>query len=185
MGGISRYGNVLERAAAHAKSHLENVKEARVSASATPNDLRARLARPLEKGGVDPARVIDDLVADTAGGIIGNAGGRFYAWVIGGVVPAALGADWLTSAWDQNGPNYSTSPAAAIVEEVCGTWLKDLLGLPATASFALVTGCQMAHVTCLAAARSSLLASRGWDVERRGLAGAPPIRMLTVMWQRL
>ena len=179
MGEVSRYGAVLERAAAHAKSHLLNVKEARVSASATAEDLRARLARPLPKDGVDPARVIDDLVADTAGGIVGSAGGRFYGWVIGGVVPSALAADWLTSAWDQNASLHACSPAAAIVEEVCGRWLKDLLGLPTHASFALVTGCQMAHITCLAAARSALLAARGWDLERRGLPDAPPIRMLT------
>jgi glutamate/tyrosine decarboxylase-like PLP-dependent enzyme len=74
---------------------------------------------------------------------------------------------------------YATSPAAAVVEEVVGTWLKDLLHLPATASFALVTGCQMAHVTCLLAARHALLARRQWDVEKEGLAGSPPIRILT------
>src|SRR5687768_13583007 len=106
-------------------------------------------------------------------------GGRFYAWVIGGSVPAALAADWMTSAWDQNAGMYSVAPAAAVVEEVCGRWLLELLGLPPKASFALVTGCQMAHVTCLAAARNSVLARHGWDVEQRGLIGAPPIRVIT------
>jgi glutamate/tyrosine decarboxylase-like PLP-dependent enzyme len=101
------------------------------------------------------------------------------AGVIGGAVPAALAADWLTATWDQNGALYATSPAAAVVEEVAGAWLKDILGLPAHASFALVSGCQMAHATCLAAARHALLAGRDWDVEQRGLYGAPPIRILT------
>src|SRR5262249_29156125 len=89
-----------------------------------------------------------------------------------------LAADWLTSAWDQNAGMYACAPAAAVVEEVAGEWLKDLLGLPATASFGLVTGCQMAHVTCLAAARHALLARQGWDVEMEGLAVSRPNRIV-------
>ena len=94
-------------------------------------------------------------------------------------LPAALAADWLTSAWDQNGASNLTAPAEAVVEEVCGDWAKRLLGLPASASFAFVTGCQMAHTTALASARHKLLADLGWNVEERGLAGAPPLRLLT------
>ena len=90
-----------------------------------------------------------------------------------------MAADWLTSAWDQNAASHTLAPAAAVVEEICGAWLRDLLGLPAHASFGLVTGCQMAHATALAAARHRLLAARGIDVERTGLAGTPPIRVLT------
>jgi glutamate/tyrosine decarboxylase-like PLP-dependent enzyme len=128
---------------------------------------------------VAPDRVVAELVKDVAGGLLGSAGGRFFGWVIGGSLPAALAADWLTSTWDQNAAIYATSPAAAVVEEVAGGWLKDILGLPAQASFALVTGCQMAHTTCLTAARHSLLAKHGWDVEQSGLYGAPPIRILS------
>ena len=124
-------------------------------------------------------KVIEELVRDVEGGLIGSAGRRFFGWVIGGVVPAALAADWLTSAWQQNAALYATSPAAAIVEETVGEWLKDIFRLPAHASFALVTGCQMAHVTCLAAARHALLSKRDWDVEGKGLYGAPPIRLLS------
>ncbi len=98
--------------------------------------------------------------------------------MIGGSVPSSVAADWLTSAWDQNAGHHAPAPAAAVVEEVVGAWLKEILGLPSQAGFALVTGCQMAHVTCLAAARQSLLARRGWDVEQHGLYGAPPIRVL-------
>lgn len=140
--------------------------------------LRRRLAKPLRDDSLPPEQVVRELVDDVQGGIIGTAGGRFFGWVIGGALPASLGADWLASAWDQNAGLYACAPAAAVVEEVAGAWLKELLGLPAQASFALVTGCQMAHVTCLAAARHAVLVSRGWDVESRGLYGAPPIRLV-------
>src|SRR4051794_31978274 len=103
---------------------------------------------------------------------------RFFGFVFGGALPAALAADWLASAWDQNAVLYTAAPAAAVAEEVVGGWLAELLGLPRTASFAITTGCQMAHATCLAAARHDVLARAGWDVETRGLAGAPPIRLL-------
>ncbi len=170
---------VLGRALEHARSFLGELDSTAVSAGETIQTLRARLARPLGDEAVDAVRVLDDLVSDTRGGMLGSAGGRFFGWVIGGSLPAALAADWLTSVWDQNAGLYACSPAAAIVEEVCGEWLKDLLGLPAGASFALVTGCQMSHVTCLAAARHRLLAARGWNVDRQGLSGAPPIRVLS------
>ena len=123
---------------------------------------------PLSEGGTDAVQVIDEMVAGVEGGIIGSAGGRFFGWVIGGSLPAALAADWMTSAWDQNAGLYACSPAAAVVEETAGRWLKELLHLPAGASFALVTGCQMAHVTCLAAARHAVLARSGGMLSRRG-----------------
>ena len=173
------YQAVLERAFTHALAHLENLDRAPVAATATLSELRGRLAKPLPEDGVPAPQVIDELAADVAGGLLGSAGGRFFAWVIGGSTPGSLAADWLTSAWDQNAGLYATGPAEAVIEEVCGVWLKDLLGLPAGASFALVTGSQMAHVVGLAAARHAVLARLGWDVERQGLAGSPPIRVLT------
>jgi len=94
-------------------------------------------------------------------------------------LPAALAADWLTAAWDQNAGLYAAGPAAALAEEIAGKWMKDILGLPPHASFAFTTGCQMAHATCLAAARHAVLEKRGWDVEQQGLSGAPRIRILT------
>lgn len=169
----------LERAARHATSFLDSLAERPVAAFATADELRSRLGKALTDEGVDPARVIDELARDAEPGLIANAGPRFFAWVFGGVTPASLAADWLSSAWDQNAGMFACSPSAAIVEEVCGEWLKDLLRLPKTASFALVTGCQAAHTTCLAAARHGLLERRGWNVETKGLAGAPPIRIVT------
>lgn len=173
------YRPVLERALGHSLTYLEGLDQGPAAATASLQALRERLAKPLDDHGLPPEQVIDELVRDTAGGLVGCAGGRFFGWVIGGSLPAALAADWMTSAWDQNAASYACAPAEAVVEEVCGAWLKDLLGLPSQASFALTSGCQMAHVTALAAARNALLARRGWNVERDGLAGAPPIRILS------
>lgn len=168
----------LDRAKFHAERFLDSLAEAPVGATADLETLRSSLKLPLTDAGLPAAQVIDELVAACEGGIVGSAGGRFYAWVIGGGTPASLAADWLTSAWDQNAGVYAASPAAAVVEEVAGAWLKELLHIPTKASFAFVTGCQMAHVTCLAAARHAVLAARGWDVEERGLNGAPAIRIV-------
>ncbi|MBA8823768.1 glutamate/tyrosine decarboxylase-like PLP-dependent enzyme [Saccharopolyspora lacisalsi] len=141
--------------------------------------LREALSRALPEEGSDDAQVIDELVRDTDAGILASAGGRFFGWVIGGGTPAALAADWLTSTWDQNAALHACGPAEAVIEEVAGDWLKQLLRLPPEASFAFTTGAQQAHVTALAAARTKVLADRGWDVERRGMAGAPTLRVLT------
>jgi glutamate/tyrosine decarboxylase-like PLP-dependent enzyme len=142
------------------------------------DDLRASLGGPLPAGPSDPVRVLEELAAACDPGIVGNMDGRYFGFVIGGSVPAALGADWLTSVWDQPAGLYMTGPAASVVEEVAGAWLAELLGLPPGVSFAYVTGCQMAHFTCLAAARHRVLRDAGWDAEEDGLAGAPPIRVV-------
>jgi aromatic-L-amino-acid decarboxylase len=155
----SAFREPLSAALEHALDHLAPTRELSVAATASLESLRAKLCFSLPEAGTDGARVVDELVSAVAGGIINSAGPRFFGWVIGGSLPAALAADWLTSAWDQNAGLYACSPAAAIVEEAAGQWLKELLLLPATASFALVTGAQMAHVTCL--------------------SGSPPIRILT------
>ena len=173
------FGPTLQRALEHALQHLEGIDDRSIGATVDLAQLRARFDRPLLDTGRAPMQVIDELVRDVEGGIIGNVGGRFFGWVIGGSLPAALAADWLTSAWDQNAATHACGPAEAVIEEVAGSWLKRLFGLPDTASFAFVTGTQMAHLTCLAAARHRLLARAGWDVEQDGMAGAPPIRLIT------
>ena len=169
----------LELALTAALSHLESLQAQPVGAAASLETLRQRLGKQLAEEGMAPECVIEELLRDVEGGLIGSAGGRFFGWVIGGAMPSSLAADWLASTWDQNAGLYAAGPAAAVVEEVAGGWLKDILGLPAAASFAFVTGCQMAHTTCLAAARHAVLARRGWDVEQRGLWGAPPVRVVT------
>jgi glutamate/tyrosine decarboxylase-like PLP-dependent enzyme len=177
-GGRMADNRALVRAMEHALAYLDELPSGAVSATTSLAALRGRLGRALPEHGTDAVQVIDELVDSVAGGLLPSGSGRFFGWVIGGALTAPIAADWLASAWDQNAAIHATSPASAVVEEVCGGWLKDLLGLPPTASFAFVTGCQMAHVTCLAAARHRLLAERGWDVEQRGLPGAPPLRML-------
>jgi|HubBroStandDraft_6_1064221.scaffolds.fasta_scaffold117568_1 glutamate/tyrosine decarboxylase-like PLP-dependent enzyme len=171
--------NVLDVAAAHAARYLEALSSRPIAANASIKELRSRLFRPLPEFAMDPKDVIEELVRDTEGGLMGSSSGRFFGWVIGGTLPTALAADWLTSAWDQNAASNLTAPAEAVVEEVCGDWMKDLLGIPKSASFAFVTGCQMAHTTALAAARHQLLQERGWDVEQSGLSGAPQLKILT------
>jgi len=171
--------DALTLALRHAVAYREAEDHAPVAAYTPASVLTARLNLPLEDHPTPAATVIDDLVAAVDGGLHSNTGGRFFGWVMGGSLPSALAADWLTSSWDQNAGAAAVAPAASVVEEVAGEWLKDILHLPAEASFALVTGCQMAHVTCLAAARHSLLAARGHDVEHDGLFDAPPIRILT------
>jgi glutamate/tyrosine decarboxylase-like PLP-dependent enzyme len=169
----------LKVASAQALSYLAKLDERPIGATADAALLRTRIAKPLSRCGVPAEQVIEELAAAVEGGLHGVASGRFFAWVIGGSLPAALGADWLTSAWDQNAHNYGTGPAAAIAEEVVGGWLKEMFGLPGRSSFALVTGCQMAHFTCLASARHALLSRRGWNVEANGLSGAPAVRVLS------
>ncbi len=171
--------DALELAFRHAIGYLDGLDgspAARVDLG--PELLRKRLAKSLCEG-VAPPQVVRELIDDAQKGLLGSAGGRFFGWVRGGCLTAALAADWLNSVWDQNAALYTTAPAAAIVEEVVGEWLKEVLHISARASFALVTGCQMAHVTCLAAARHALLAEHGQDVERDGLFDVPPLRILS------
>lgn len=170
--------DVLALALRHAQDYLAALDHEPVGATAGMAALRARLGRPLGDSGVPATDVIDQLVEDCATGLVGSAGGRFFGWVMGGSLPAAVAADWLTSVWDQNAALHACSPAAAVAEEVAGAWLKELLRLPPRASFAFVTGCQMAHLVGLAAARGALLRRRGWDVAERGLSGAPALRLL-------
>ncbi|CCE07759.1 Pyridoxal-dependent decarboxylase (fragment) [Bradyrhizobium sp. STM 3843] len=179
MSSDQSFQRALQRAFTHALAHLSSAETAPVNATTGLTELRARFGKPLPESGTDAAEVIDDLVRDAEGSLLGCNGGRFFGWVIGGTLPAALAADWLVSTWDQNAAIHACGPAEAVIEEIAGAWLKDLFGLPQTASFAFVTGTQMAHVTCLAAARHRLLARAGWDVEEHGLTGAPPIRVLT------
>ena len=169
--------DVLRCAQAHAIRYLDSLPHRPVGATLDAAELRRRLGGPLPQNATDAVEVIDHLVRDVDGGLH-STGGRFFGWVIGGVLPAALAADWLTATWDPNAASAAAAPAEAVVEEVCGAWLQELLRLPRSASFAFVTGSQMAHTTALAAARHKLLRVRGVDAEEAGMAGAPPLRLL-------
>jgi glutamate/tyrosine decarboxylase-like PLP-dependent enzyme len=170
---------LLRRTAEIAADFVESLDERSIRPRATVDELRAALGGPLPEAPSDPLDVIEALAAAAEPGVVGIPSGRYFGFVIGGALPAALAADWLTSVWDQNAGLVICGPSAAVSEQVAGEWLKDLLGLPETASFAFVTGCQMAHVTCLAAARHQVLRQVGWDVEANGLAGSPPITLVT------
>ncbi|MEP7203109.1 MAG: aminotransferase class V-fold PLP-dependent enzyme [Ilumatobacteraceae bacterium] len=170
---------LLRSVAERGVAYRVGLRDARVTPTATPAELRAALGGPTPQSPSDPATVVHRMAdAVEAGGLMAMDSGRFFGFVIGGTLPAALAADWLVTAWDQNTGLFAPSPATAVIEEVAGAWMLDLLGLPPDSSFAFVTGGQMANTTALAAARHHVLAAAGWDVEADGLAGSPPIRLV-------
>ena len=169
---------LLHRTADIANAFLASLPERPVRADASLHELRAALGGPLGDEPLPALQVIEELAAAADPGIVGTQSPRYFGFVIGGAVDAAIAADWLTSTWDQNGAGYPGGPSASVAEEVACEWVLDLLGLPGESGVGLTTGCQMAHFTCLAAARHRLLADVGWDVEAMGLFGAPPIRVL-------
>jgi glutamate/tyrosine decarboxylase-like PLP-dependent enzyme len=169
---------LLRRTAEIAGEYLASLPERRVRADASLDELRSALRVALDDTSQPALQVIEELAAAVDPGLVGTQSPRYFGFVIGGALDAAIAADWLTSVWDQNGAGYPAGPAAAVAEEVACEWLLDLLGLPSDAGVGLTTGCQMAHFTCLAAARHRALADAGWDVEADGLFGAPPIRVL-------
>jgi glutamate/tyrosine decarboxylase-like PLP-dependent enzyme len=170
--------DVLRRTAELAADYVESLDERPVFPSVDPAELRAALGGPLPEEPMPAEGVLDELVAAAEPGVVAMGSGRYFGFVIGGALPAALAADWLTSAWDQNAGLYVGGPSASVVEEVTREWLVELLGLPADAAIGFVTGTQMAHVTGLAAARWHVLDAVGWDVGVRGLTGAPHVRVL-------
>ncbi|HET6741988.1 MAG TPA: aminotransferase class V-fold PLP-dependent enzyme [Kribbella sp.] len=168
----------LTEAFERATTYLAGLPERRVGPRATAAELQAALGGPLPTGPTDPREVVAQLADGVDDGLLPSGSGRFFGFVFGGATPASLAADWLTTAWDQNAGLYAASPAAAVVEDIAASWLIELFGLPATTSVGFVTGAQMANFTGLAAARHEVLRRAGWDVERDGLIGAPPIRVL-------
>jgi glutamate/tyrosine decarboxylase-like PLP-dependent enzyme len=137
-----------------------------------------RLGGPLPEAGMDPVALVDELAAAADPGIVASAGPRYYGFVIGGTLPAALAADVLTAMWSQNGALHALSPAAAAAEEVAGRWMLELLGLPADAGFGLPTGAGLGNAIGIAAGRHAVLRRAGWDAEASGLYGAPEIRVV-------
>ena len=172
------YEAALDRAAVHARAWLGSMRGRAVPPRMSADDLVAAFGGSLPAGPCDPATVIDLLAELAEPGLMAMPSGRFFGWVIGGTLPAALAADWLTSAWDQNTGMRFATPATVAAEEAAAGWLLDLLGLPPQAAVGFVTGATMANFTGLAAGRQQLLTDAGWDLDRRGLAGAPPVRVL-------
>jgi len=169
---------VLRRTLELATEYLDRLPSRPVGRPADLAALRAALGGPVPEAPHDPVAVIDGLARSVEPGIVGTAGPRYFGFVIGGGVPAALAADWLTSTWDQNAAMYAISPAAAVAEEVAARWLVELFGLPTGSSVGFVTGATMATFTALAAARHRVLERAGWNVEDDGYVGAPEIHVV-------
>jgi glutamate/tyrosine decarboxylase-like PLP-dependent enzyme len=147
-------------------------------ATLTGDDLRARLGGPLPDRGEDPIHVLDTIADAGLTGTVASQGPRYFGFVTGGSIPSAIVTDWLVSAWDQNAQMFVMSPIAAVLEQIVAGWLTEIFGLPPAWSVGFVTGAQMANFTALLTARHHLLRQAGWDVERQGLFGAPPIEVV-------
>jgi glutamate/tyrosine decarboxylase-like PLP-dependent enzyme len=165
---------VLDRARELALAYLATLPDRPVRAAGEAEALLG----PLPAAGEDPVAVLNALAAGAEPGLVASAGPRYFGFVTGGALPIAVAAEWLSSAWDQNAGLHVMSPAAAAAEQAVAGWLRELLGLPASASAGFVTGAQTANLTALAAARHGVLERAGWDVERDGLQGAPRVRVL-------
>jgi glutamate/tyrosine decarboxylase-like PLP-dependent enzyme len=174
---VSNHRRLFERAIEHACRFRDSIGERPPRPAIAAADLEALFEAPTPEIGTDPLQVIDALNTAATPGLAASSGPRFFGWVIGASHPAAVAADMLTSAWGQNAGAFAVSPAGAMAEKVAARWLLDILGLPPDCSIGFVTGATMANFVCLAAARNAVLARIGWDVERDGLAGAPPIRL--------
>ncbi len=168
----------LRRAAELGLEFLEGLDERHVGARADASAVVERLGGPVPDEGTDPIRVVEELAQVVDPGLVASAGPRYFGFVVGGALPASAAVDWLTTAWGQNAALHALSPAAAAAEEVAGRWMLDLLGLPADASFGLPTGAGLGNTVGLAAARHAVLDRAGWDVEERGLYGAPEITVI-------
>ncbi len=169
---------LLHDAAHRALRYLHDLDRRRVAPDAASLAALARFDEPLPDGPTDPADVLRLLDEAGSPATVASAGGRYFGFVIGGALPATLAASWLAGAWDQDAGMSVAGPSAARIELVAERWLLDVLGLPAGAAAGFVTGATMANFTGLAAARHAVLERAGWDVEARGLFGAPPVTVV-------
>lgn len=171
------YKDVLGIAAKHSQKWLDSVPSRDVNPAKTANEIQADLGSFLPDEATDPSVVVEKLADIGEAGLMSMGSGRFFGWVIGGTLPAALGADWLVSTWDQNAASRIATPTTAAVEEIASKWLLEILGLPFTADVGFPTGGMMANFTGLISARQKVLTDVGWDLDRKGLIGAPAIRV--------
>lgn len=169
---------LFTRAATHAATFRDSLAERPVHAAKSYPEVRAGFRRPLAEAGRPASDVIDELIAVADPGIVASAGPRYFGFVVGGALPAATAAEILAAGWDQNAWNSVLSPTSAAAEQASADWLKELLGLPPTASAGFATGAQSANTIALAAARHHVLHQAGWDVEADGLGSAPKVRLL-------
>ena len=176
-GVFSKNNDALDAAIDATRSWLADLDNRPVNASQDVDQVAAGFPRDFPAQGLEPAAVVTELVRVATPGLVATPSGRYFGWVRGGVLDAALAADWLTAAWDQNASLLVGSPAGAAAERVAGDWILQALGLPASAGVGFVTGGMMANFTCLAAARHRVFDAVGWNVERDGLIGAPRLQV--------
>jgi glutamate/tyrosine decarboxylase-like PLP-dependent enzyme len=172
------YRGALDRARDHSLNWLASLASRPVGPQQSFDQLLAGFSAPLPENASDPVDVVDELARLAEPGLMAMPSGRFFGWVVGGTLPAALAADWLVSAWDQNAALRFATPAVVAAEEAAAGWLLDLLGLPAEAGVGFTTGATMANFVGLAAARKHVLDRVGWDLHADGLTGAPRITVL-------
>ncbi len=175
---MSRLNDLLSDAARRSSAYLDGLQERAVAPSPAAVNGLARLDVSLQDAPMDAREVLRELDDIVSPATMAMAGPRFFGFVIGGSLPAALAANMLASAWDQNTGLYNVTPGTAKLEQVALRWLLDVLGLPASCAGAFVTGTTVAPITALAAARHAVLAKAGWNVEADGLFGAPPITVV-------
>ena len=170
--------DLLRRTAELAIEYRAGLAERPVAPQHTASQLAEVFGGPIPEDGEAAIEIIEELAREVPAGLMAMPGPRFFGFVIGGGLPAAVAADWLTSVWDQNAPSVVASPAAAVIETIAGRWLVDLFGLPRSTSVGFTTGTTMANFTGLAAARDAVLRRAGWDVEADGLHGGPRVSVL-------
>jgi glutamate/tyrosine decarboxylase-like PLP-dependent enzyme len=170
--------DALEAAHRAALSWLGTLADRPVPAQASIDDVIADLGPTLPERSRLPAETVELLARAGEPGLVAMPSGRFFGFVIGGTHPAALAADWLTSAWDQNSGLRDLTPTHTAIEDIASAWLLDLLGLPAQSAVGFTTGATAANFTALTTARDEVLRRVGWDITRHGLAGGPAIRVL-------
>ncbi|MGD8201524.1 pyridoxal phosphate-dependent decarboxylase family protein [Ornithinimicrobium sp. W1679] len=175
---MDSFSRALDAAHDHAMGWLDSLGERPVPPQASVEEVIMALGPDLPQRGCPPEEAVALLAQACDPGLTAMASGRFFGFVIGGTHPAALAADWLVSAWDQNSGLRTLTPAHSAVEDVASAWLLDLLGLPIESAVGFTTGATMANFTGLAAGRDAVLRQAGWDVARRGLASGPPVRVL-------
>ncbi len=169
---------LFESAANYALQYLESMNDRGVAPTAEAVSRLEELDDQLPDAPTAPEILLRMLHEIGSPATVTTAGRRFFGFVIGGTLPAALAANWLAGAWDQNAGLWVASPVSAALEQITLRWLLDVLGLPPDAAGAFVTGATMANFTALAAARHAILQKAGWDVENDGLFGAPPVTVV-------
>jgi glutamate/tyrosine decarboxylase-like PLP-dependent enzyme len=170
---------LLQDAASRSIRYLETLDDRPVRPDpAAVQTLRVELGGPMPAGRSDDSAVLELLDRAASPATMAMAGRRFFGFVIGGSLPVTLAARWLADTWDQNTGLWEPTPATSALEDIALGWLNELFGLPRTTAAGFVTGATVANFTALAAARHTVLARAGWNVEADGLFGAPPIQVV-------